>query len=742
MMMMVMIMMMMMVMIMMMMMMVIKESKYKKKDKTGKLFFFFFFFFFKSARRDDELFICRISISYRAGFDSDSIVHLLPTKMFVSAVAFISLLLVNFLNADVVIDNKFSIGDDVIVTQCQKDVDRIIQGLRNNEIWAIKIVDASSKFPSGILKGHVTDFGNYDECFDVPTNETTVVPTQHCFVNFKQSDEQNSLLLLLPSIKLSYCLPKSCSPKQIENFIRKLLSETNLNVTVGDDDCTTIEKPSMETRDYVGISIWGIFICLALLSTAYDVFAKTRSKIPNPVLTSFSLYTNFNKLLSTETRPDTMTPLHGLRFLSICWVILGHRFYFTLFSSPINFNDFIKEVDEIYTQIIIQGVLSVDTFFLLSGLLNCYHLLKILDKTKKFSIVTYYLHRYLRLTPVLGAVVLMYTTWYVLIGSGPLWLQTTSQWKKLCVDYWWPTLLYINNYYNPTSQCAGQSWYLAVDMQLYWLSPLVILPLWKWPKLGKCFSWFLLTLSVVSVFAISYIYEFRASFHAGLGDFDEYIRSTKMIYVPTHTRATPYIIGILLGNYLYFLSKTNRSMILDKKWVITNWFASTLICLSILFGNYQFTRPVTDHPYNRLESSIYISLHRLGWGLSISWIILSCLNKYGGFVNSILSWKAFVPLSRLTYCIFLSHMAVQQYQIGSARTPDYFQYFNEFHRFFGDVLLSIIFATGLSLIFESPILVLEKLFLNKSNIKKGSKGIINKGFEGNPNEPKNSNFVL
>mgnify|MGYP006952283896 CR=1 FL=1 len=87
-------------------------------------------------------------------------------------------------------------------------------------------------------------------------------------------------------------------------------------------------------------------------------------------------------------------------------------------------------------------------------------------------------------------------------------------------------------------------------------------------------------------------------------------------------------------------------------------------------------------------------------------------------------------------------MAVQQYQIGSARTPDYFQYFNEFHRFFGDVLLSIIFATGLSLIFESPILVLEKLFLNKSNIKKGSKGIINKGFEGNPNEPKNSNFVL
>ena len=136
-------------------------------------------------------------------------------------------------------------------------------------------------------------------------------------------------------------------------------------------------------------------------------------------------------------------------------------------------------MDEIYTQIIIQGVLSVDTFFLLSGLLNCYHLLKILDKTKKFSIVTYYLHRYLRsefvnnndnnniwtmimmmvmvilgfrLTPVLGAVVLMYTTWYVLIGSGPLWLQTTSQWKKLCVDYWWPTLLYINNYYNPTSQ--------------------------------------------------------------------------------------------------------------------------------------------------------------------------------------------------------------------------------------------------------------------------------------------------
>jgi peptidoglycan/LPS O-acetylase OafA/YrhL len=33
-------------------------------------------------------------------------------------------------------------------------------------------------------------------------------------------------------------------------------------------------------------------------------------------------------------------------------------------------------------------------------------------------------------------------------------------------------------------QCMGQTWYLAVDMQLFVVSPLLIYPLWRWKKWG------------------------------------------------------------------------------------------------------------------------------------------------------------------------------------------------------------------------------------------------------------------
>lgn len=46
---------------------------------------------------------------------------------------------------------------------------------------------------------------------------------------------------------------------------------------------------------------------------------------------------------------------------------------------------------------IYNGFFSVDTFFLMSGTLACYGLLKVLDKSGgKLNIPMFYLHRYIR----------------------------------------------------------------------------------------------------------------------------------------------------------------------------------------------------------------------------------------------------------------------------------------------------------------------------------------------------------
>jgi peptidoglycan/LPS O-acetylase OafA/YrhL len=56
-----------------------------------------------------------------------------------------------------------------------------------------------------------------------------------------------------------------------------------------------------------------------------------------------------------------------------------------------------------------------------------------------------YLHRIVRLTPVLAVAVLFYMTLFPRLDSGPLWQQFSGSYQ-LCSDTWWATLLFVQNY--------------------------------------------------------------------------------------------------------------------------------------------------------------------------------------------------------------------------------------------------------------------------------------------------------
>jgi len=45
----------------------------------------------------------------------------------------------------------------------------------------------------------------------------------------------------------------------------------------------------------------------------------------------------------------------------------------------------------------------------------------------------------------------------------------------------------------------NQAWYLAVDMQLFILSPLFVYPLWRWKRAGLAWTLFALTALVVTM---------------------------------------------------------------------------------------------------------------------------------------------------------------------------------------------------------------------------------------------------
>lgn len=68
----------------------------------------------------------------------------------------------------------------------------------------------------------------------------------------------------------------------------------------------------------------------------------------------------------------------------------------------------------------------------------------------RLDVFSLYLHRFLRLTPLLGASIVMTMTLARFTGSGPFWPFTMDHLSGHCERYWWSTFLYIQNYVNPT----------------------------------------------------------------------------------------------------------------------------------------------------------------------------------------------------------------------------------------------------------------------------------------------------
>lgn len=57
----------------------------------------------------------------------------------------------------------------------------------------------------------------------------------------------------------------------------------------------------------------------------------------------------------------------------------------------------------------------------------------------------------------------------------------------------------------------GQTWYLAVDMQLFLVSPLLIYPLWRWKKYGLAWLALVILASHAAIFAIFAVYDLMPS---------------------------------------------------------------------------------------------------------------------------------------------------------------------------------------------------------------------------------------
>ena len=130
-------------------------------------------------------------------------------------------------------------------------------------------------------------------------------------------------------------------------------------------------------------------------------------------------------------------------------------------------------------------------------------------------------------------------------------------------------------------QCMGQSWYLALDMQLYLVSPLLIYPMWRWRRFGQAWMAFVMLACHAAIFALYIVYDFQPTFiitrrfstsmktliifrfmlvirvcSLNSNDLANNPEYTDLYYQKPWTRAPPYLVGIWIGYYLH-VTKNN-----------------------------------------------------------------------------------------------------------------------------------------------------------------------------------------
>ena len=181
----------------------------------------------------------------------------------------------------------------------------------------------------------------------------------------------------------------------------------------------------------------------------------------------------------------------------------------------------------------------------------------------------------------------------------------------------------------------------------------------------------------------------------------------------------------MIGGFI--LSKWAKAPKVSFLLNITLWICSIVVQFLLVFGTW-------DGTLNVPQTAIYVSVGHAAWGLSLMWMVMSCYWGLAQPVNKLLSYRAFLPLSRLTYCTYLLHPMIMVITSFRMEAPFHLQHvlivsicminyvmqcFNphlhifQLTAFLGNAIIAFLVALVASLLYEAPVIRILKLIFRK-----------------------------
>ncbi len=337
------------------------------------------------------------------------------------------------------------------------------------------------------------------------------------------------------------------------------------------------------------------------------------------------------------------------------------------------------------------GWTGVDLFFVLSGYLIGYQLLKEYKKNAGINIKRFYLKRFFRIIPAYLAVLIMsFSIGDLHEGRGlpPLWKFLTFT-QNYGMDY-------------RTQSTFSHAWSLCVEEQFYLLLPVSIILIFK-NRLQKITPYLLVSLIGTGILIRYFTWNEFVQPLVGNGNGRKVmIAYIEKIYYPSHNRMDGLIVGLSIAAIFNFKPRVKDYLTRYGNVVFIIGIVLLLLAFKIC------------------ESSTY-NIIIMGWPLCpIAYgIILVAALSPNCFLYKVKSKVTFI-IATLSYAIYLTHKQLYQfYRIAIKGTDNEFLHQNAF---LICLVIALLGGLLLHLIIEKPFLYLRERILIASEANQNKKG--------------------
>ncbi|KAH6934090.1 hypothetical protein HPB50_020028 [Hyalomma asiaticum] len=620
--------------------------------------------------------------------------------------------------------------------ECQVGLLRALRGFINFEPWALRLFDATGKYPSGLLQGSRVDMGAFDECLNTVQRDqqgNVRMRGQYCNLLFyvKDSDALMSkidtmsdlfhprLLFFkeyfaykeVPLVRLGICFTDECSQADLQAIIDSVKPP---QVIVDVSNCVTAE-PEPWTTTQIGIVVFlGVILVIILTATTVDYVLKIRPKqhlkqcVHLQCLMAFSLTSNTHDLLKVadKARPDqhALQFLHGIRFLCIIHIVVGHFYTTTADTWSRLVNMFIAS-DEWTHMFATAGASSVDTFFFLSGFFLC--LTAGRARSGPIPFILGIVKRLVRICAPLFFVIMCLCLLQQFV-TGP---DSKTFFQKLHDDvanHWWQLLLQIRNFYGNTAwDLLVHTWYLSSDFQLFVVA-LLTLMVFRGHKMALVAAFIVLSLlgCAVGTWVVAHysLYPFLV-FPSPIVDM---IWKTNDYY---YARPYYHAVCFFSGCLTFLLMSDFKERKITKLMQVAGWCVAVSCGLISVFAKFAWYR---DPNLTSEAITLFAAFFdRILWSVLLIWITLACSSGRAGFVGRFLSWNAFVPLSKLSFGVYLIHLPFMQLMFHASRERVLWSKFNVITLWFAVLVWSFLLSYLLFIACEAPATKISNLILRR-----------------------------